>query len=201
MTTPSTPNPVRSPDAALADPVRGAARLKSIPIFARLTDLELKKLYTMGELIKLKAKANAVIEGEPTRGVFVLLSGTVSVYKTDPATGKLSRLAFLEEGSHFGELSLFDYAPRSATVTAETPCVLFHLDADEFRQFLANEGDGMQVRFYRTCAEELVERFRKLNADYMTSQHLLWKYAMRRGEETSAAASPVPSVRRALVGE
>lgn len=162
------------------DPAWGAERLRSVSIFSRLSDLELRKLYSLGELVRLRPSAHAVIEGEPTRGLYLLLSGTVSVYKADPVTGALARLATLEEGSHFGEMSLFDFAARSATVTAETPCQLFHLDANEFSQFLQSEGDGLQVRFYRTCAEELVERFRKLNADYMSSQQLLWKYALRR---------------------
>ena len=164
------------------DPKWGSAKLRSLPIFARFTDIELAQLYSLGELIKLRPKTHAVIEGEQSRGLYVLLDGSVSVYKTDSETGALSRLAILEEGAQFGELSLFDYAPRSATVSAETTCHLFHLDADEFKQFLEAQGENLQVRFYRTCAEDLVERFRQLNTDYMASQHLLWKYALRRPE-------------------
>lgn len=177
------------------DPKWGAAQLKNLPIFARFTDLELAQLYSMGELVKLRPKSNAVIEGEQTRGLYILLDGTVSVYKADPVSGSMGRLAILESGAHFGELSLFDYAPRSATVMAENTCHLFHLDADEFRNFLTAQGENLQVRFYRTCAEDLVERFRQLNADYMAAQQLLWKYALRRNdgekpEISSAVAKP-----------
>jgi len=164
------------------DPKWGAAQLKTLAIFARFTDIELAQLYSLGELIKLRPKTHAVIEGEQSRGLFILLDGNVSVYKTDPATGAMNRLAILEEGAQFGELSLFDYAARSATVSAESTCHLFHLDADEFKQFLDAQGENLQVRFYRTCAEDLVERFRQLNNDYMVSQQLLWKHALRRPE-------------------
>ncbi len=162
------------------DPVWGAAKLKDISLFDRFTDDELAMLYSIGRVVNLKPKANAVIEGEPTRGLYILLYGRVSVYKTDPVAGSLLRLAMLEEGANFGELSLFDAAPRSATVAAETTCYLFLLEAEGFNKFLADAGDDLQVRFFKTCAEELAVRFRRLNGDYINSQQLLWKHALRR---------------------
>ena len=171
------------------DPKWGASQLKTLSIFARFTDIELAQLYSMGELIKIRPKSHAVIEGEQSRGLYILLDGSVSVYKTDTASGSLMRLALLEEGAQFGELSLFDFAARSATVSAETTCHLFHLDADEFKSFLDAQGENLQVRFYRTCAEDLVERFRQLNNDYMASQQLLWKYALRRPEPAKEKAA------------
>jgi CRP-like cAMP-binding protein len=107
------------------------------------------------------------------------LEGTLSVFKTDPEKGSFSRLAVLESGSHFGEMSLFDASPRSATVTAESTCQCFVLDARMFTAFLESRGDNLQLRFYKTCAEELVDRFRKLNNDYINSQSMLWRYAFR----------------------
>jgi CRP-like cAMP-binding protein len=85
----------------------------------------------------------------------------------------------LESGAYFGELSLFDSAPRSATVTAETTVQCFVLDADAFNRLLESMGENLQLRFYKTCAEELVDRLRKLNSDYISSQNMLWRYAFR----------------------
>lgn len=163
------------------DAARGAERLKGVSLFGRFTDEELRTLYGIGKLQLVKAKSNALIEGEPTRGMFILLHGCVSVYKTDQATGSMVRLAILEEGSPFGEMSLFDSAPRSATVVAESKCWLFQLDAAAFNEFLHKAGPDLQVRFYKTCAEELAARFRVLNSDYINSQRLLWEHALRRG--------------------
>jgi CRP-like cAMP-binding protein len=101
----------------------------------------------------------------------------------------MQRLAFLEDGANFGELSLIDRAPRSATVVAEKDCEVFELASPEFDQFLKEAGDGTSNRFYRRCAEELVTRLRQQNADYIISQQLLWRYALRR-EESPVAESP-----------
>lgn len=164
------------------DPEWGAEQLKKIPIFYRFSVEELRGLYKRGKLTIIKPGVNAVIEGEPTRGLFILLSGTVSVYKNVAGETGMHRLAYLEEGSYFGELSLFDDAPRSATVSAESVCYLFQLDVDNFLGFLDDSGPEAKVRFYKTCAEELGKRFRHLNNDYITSQKILWEYALRKGD-------------------
>src|SRR5690606_9082424 len=124
----------------------------------------------------------AVIEGEPTRGLYIILHGTVSVYKNDESTGSMARLAYLEAGNNFGELSLFDTAPRSASVAAESVCHMFYLDADRFNDILLQNNADMQARFYKSCAEELVGRFRNLNSDYIVAQQLLWKHGLRRAQ-------------------
>jgi CRP-like cAMP-binding protein len=102
------------------------------------------------------------------------------VYKNEPETGALMRIATLESGAQFGEFSLFDHAPRSATVTAESTCRMFVLEAQAFESFLAQKGDEVKVRFYRTCAEVISARFRQLNNDYIHAQQLLWKHALRK---------------------
>lgn len=161
------------------DPEWGAGKLGEISIFRRFSPAELKKLYSHGQFTVLRPQSHAVIEGESSRGMYVILEGTVSIYKTDPSTNSMARLAVLESGAYFGELSLFDSAPRSATVSAETTVQCFVLGAEEFNRFLESMGENLQLRFYRTCAEELVDRLRKLNSDYITSQNMLWRYAFR----------------------
>lgn len=165
------------------DPIWGGEQLSLMPIFKRLTREELVALYEYGRFVLVKPLSHAIIEGEPSKGLYVILEGTMSVYKTDPEKQSLSRLAVIESGSYFGEFSLFDNAPRSATVTAESTCHCFVLEQDPFQEFLLKMGDSVQARFYRTCAEVIVERFRLLNADYMTSQHQLWKHAFRLADQ------------------
>ena len=170
------------------NPNWGARKLQKISLFENFTEGELAELYRMGRLVKLKPNAHAVIEGDTTRGMYLLLHGLVSVYKKDPSTGSLMRLAILEPGAHFGEMSLFDQAPRSATVAAESPCHLFQLDEPDFNRFLEKAGPDLQVRFFKTCAENLAARFRVLNSDYLTAQQLLWRYALRRHDDEASSS-------------
>lgn len=161
----------------------GAKQLESIKLFRQFTHEELKRLYAKGEVRVLRPEAYAVIEGEPSRGVYLILHGTVSVYKNDPETGSMVRIAYLETGAAFGEMSLFENAPRSASVGAITPCYLFYLDVAVFESFLNEVGADAQIRFYKTCAQHMSERFRLINSDYIVSQQLLWKYALRRAND------------------
>ncbi len=160
----------------------GAERLGSIFLFKPFSIEQKKKLWSLGAIQVIKKSAHAVIEGEPTRGLYIILGGQLSVYKRDAASNDAHRLAILRAGDSFGELSLFDQAPRSATVSADTTSYLFNLDAERFEQFLDREGETTKAMFYRNCAMNLSEKFRVLNADYISSQTLLWKYALRRAE-------------------
>ncbi len=169
---------------AFRNPEEGAALLHNITLFSQLHTEELQRLYKKGSFIKSSEKSNLVIEGDLTRGLYILLKGTVSIYKNDPLRNTMLRLTHLESGAAFGELSLFDPAPRSATVVAETPCYLFFLSDRAFAHFLSEEGEGLQVRFYKKCAEEMVERFRNQNQDYLTSQLLLWQKALQQPSES-----------------
>lgn len=154
--------------------------LRGLSIFQCFRAPELTEIYACGKEQSYRYKANILIEGESSRGLYVLLEGTVSVYKNDVETGALMRIATLDTGAQFGEFSLFDHAPRSATVTAESACRMFVLEAQAFEKFLSQKGDEVKVRFYRTCAEVISSRFRKLNNDYIHAQQLLWKHALRK---------------------
>jgi CRP-like cAMP-binding protein len=166
----------------------GSQQLRSIILFRSFNDEHLRQIYAQGTIMKLKKSSHAVIEGEPSRGLFLILAGKLSVFKKDLSTGDTHRLADLEEGNSFGELSLFDEAPRSATVIADRLSYVFNLPAESFEQYLAQIADHDRAEFYRTCAVVMSERFRSLNSDYITAQQLLWKYALRRDDEKPEGA-------------
>ena len=168
----------------------GGQQLRNIGLFKQFTGAELIELYGKGEIRPVVQGSSAVIEGEKSRGLYIIFHGALSVHKNNIATGTMHRIAYLDQGTSFGEMSLLDRAPRSATVIAETDCYLFHLDALVFETFLDAAGDNLKSRFYKTCAEDLSERFRAINSDYIISQQLLWKYALRRTDDPKQPASP-----------
>lgn len=69
-------------------------------------------------------------EGEPGREFFVIAEGRAVVRRG------LKTLAILSSGSFFGEISLLDHGPRTATVESKTPMKLFVLDSRSFSSLL-----------------------------------------------------------------
>jgi CRP/FNR family transcriptional regulator, cyclic AMP receptor protein len=164
------------------DPQAAITYLRKIALFKNFSEDELRKIYQRGELRVVQPQAYAIIEGEPSRGLYIIIQGNMSVFKNEKGSDKMHRIANLESMGSFGEMSLFDSAPRSTTIVAETQCFLFYIDADAFENFLNGQGDNAKYRFYKACAEDLSERFRAINADYITSQKLLWEHALRRSD-------------------
>ena len=153
--------------------------LKSVNLLQSLNDQELNYLLQMGAVKKAEAHSNIVIEGELTGGLYVILDGIVGVYKNNQLTGTMYDIGQLRAGSAFGEMSLVDNNPRSATVRALTDCHLFFLSREAFQKFLSTSVD-LRLRFYESCIRNIVQRLRQLDESYVISQYQLWKTALKK---------------------
>jgi CRP-like cAMP-binding protein len=71
-----------------------------------------------------------VKQGDVGRECFVLVDGTVKVERNG------RKVASLGPGAYFGEMSLLDKGPRTATATAETACTVLVLGPREFSGLL-----------------------------------------------------------------
>jgi len=78
-----------------------------------------------------------VVFAEGRRGdrLFVILAGKVKISRTS-GDGRENMLALLGPGEIFGELSLFDPGPRTASATALTEATLASFDHEELRGWL-----------------------------------------------------------------
>jgi len=96
------------------------ACLKNIPTFSEVANAELSALANYATR-KNYLKNNLIIsEGDPAGPLFIILSGKVRVY-LDSESGKSITLAIQKSGSYFGELSLLDDQPRSASIITLEP--------------------------------------------------------------------------------
>jgi CRP/FNR family transcriptional regulator, cyclic AMP receptor protein len=95
------------------------ALLRKVPLFSALSPKQLKTVAAGGKDLVFTPGQSIVEEGAAGIGFFLVLDGRVRVRK-----GKKT-LAELKAGDFFGEMSLFDAQPRSATVEAltETRCL------------------------------------------------------------------------------
>ncbi len=86
--------------------------LSRVPMFSSCTTEQLDLIAQLGDAISVADAHDAVREGDTGDGFYVITSGHATVRRGGQ---DVSRLA---PGDYFGELSLFDPAPRNATVTA-----------------------------------------------------------------------------------
>lgn len=96
-------------------------------------------------------------EGESGDRMYVILDGKVKLGHAS-ADGRESLLAVLGPGEMFGELSLFDPGPRTATATALTDVVVIGLGHENLRPWLAGRPEVAEA-----LLQALAQRLRRTN--------------------------------------
>jgi CRP-like cAMP-binding protein len=124
----------------MSTPTPAHHALTHIPIFARLDAAGLADLEQRLTRRTVPAGEPVFWFGDDGDTLYVIDSGTVEVTAPD-VEGRHVLLDSLGPGGIFGELSLFDGGPRSATVRARTDCTLLELHRDEFHAFLRARPD------------------------------------------------------------
>jgi uncharacterized membrane protein len=109
--------------------------LKNIPLFSQLSREDIATLREL--LVRKEVPAHQTVcwIGENGTEMSILQSGKVDVVQPDER-GKEIVLSQIGPGGFFGELSLLDGGPRTATVRTAAPCVLLNLDRRAFQHFL-----------------------------------------------------------------
>jgi CRP/FNR family cyclic AMP-dependent transcriptional regulator len=136
--------------------------LKNIPLFDELTDDELTALVQRCSEQSVASGAMVFEAGHEGDSLFLIIDGAIDIHTGE---GKLrTTFASLFSGQIFGELSLFDGSPRSATATATKDTTLLSLDREDFTVFLkAKPEAGIKIM------SELAQRIRATN-DLFASQ-------------------------------
>lgn len=92
-------------------------------------------------------------QGDPATEMFVVLDGRIAI-ATQAGDGREAVVAVLERGGLFGELALFDDAPRSADGRALTDSVVASLPYAAVREVMREQPDLLWV-MVRLLAERL----------------------------------------------
>jgi CRP-like cAMP-binding protein len=94
-------------------------------------------------------------EGEVGTEMYVIQSGSVDVFKK-AARGEEKLLATLEKGDFFGEMSILEDVPRTASARAKTDCELLKINQSTFDEMLRHNGE-IAVRMLRKLSRRLRE--------------------------------------------
>ena len=131
--------------------------LRSIPLFSGVSDEDLVSVASL--LIERRFPNNKTIveEGLPGDYMYVIREGRVKVTKLS-GDGREKILSILEPGDFFGEMSLLDREPRSASVKALSETRILALARNDFLNLLRKSSDlAMAV------IQELTRRVRAID--------------------------------------
>ena len=123
--------------------------LRTAPLFRELDDEAASALRASMSEVVLSRGDVLFREGDEGDRVYVVIRGKVKLGRTAP-DGRENLLALLGPGQMFGELSLFDPGPRSATVTAVTDTTLLGLGHADLLPWLTGRPEvarGLLLQF------------------------------------------------------
>ena len=109
--------------------------LGNIPLFAKLKDEELAELAKLLKAERFVDQQPIFWIGEEGSEFYLIQVGRVSVNYPDDA-GREVTIAVLGPGDFFGEISLLDGGPRTATIRAQGVVMLLSLSRRDFLEFL-----------------------------------------------------------------
>jgi serine/threonine protein phosphatase PrpC/CRP-like cAMP-binding protein len=129
-----------------------------IPMFRYLGYTEMTKVLAIAHLKKFPQGSAVVKQGDPSDEMYIIASGDADVLKNNV------KVAERKKGDFFGEMGIFDNAPRSATVAARTDVVAITLHRKDLLELLRQESQ-VAVKLLWALNRELNERIRKATDD------------------------------------
>lgn len=127
----SAPSGRPRPDRPLGK--RGADLLAQVPLFEGLSRRHLKQIAERADEISFREKETIVEAGQPGGTFFIIVEGEVRVVRGDRTIARAG------PGEFFGEISLLDGGPRTASVIADTPVVAIRLFKASFDKVVREE--------------------------------------------------------------
>lgn len=131
--------------------------LAQVDIFAGLGPQVLRRVAGIGVEEQYKTGAQVFGEGEPGDKFYLILDGAVRISRYVPGMGE-EALAVVRAGNYFGEMSLIDDSPRSATVVCHERCRLFVIHRRDLEDLLFVDRDlayELLWNFVRTLSRRL----------------------------------------------
>lgn len=135
-------------------------RLREVGLFGGLDDETLLILAQELPAQRVQVAERVVNEGDPARDMFVVLEGELEVLKKSASSGGEVRVAMLGPSGWFGEMSILDVQPRSASVRAVAPSRLLRVSAENVDKLLYRRDLKAYSLFVMNVARELSRRLR-----------------------------------------
>ena len=109
--------------------------LRKVSMLSGLADTELNSIAAFAQRKRCGARETVVQQADPGGELFVIVSGHLKAVSAG-ADGRDNALSIMGPGEVFGEVSLLDGGPRSATITSIDRCELLTIRREPFMRFL-----------------------------------------------------------------
>ena len=138
-----------------------ASLLPDIPLFEGFSRRELREIEAI--LKKRTADAGEVIfqQEQPGVGMYILISGAVEVFQEDESGSRVT-LTRVTPGCFFGEMSLLDDAPRTASAVASEASELAVFYRSDLLN-LAEQRPQLGVKIVMHLSQVVADRLRRTN--------------------------------------
>ncbi|HOK09520.1 MAG TPA: cyclic nucleotide-binding domain-containing protein [Candidatus Hydrogenedens sp.] len=125
-------------------------------LFKGLSSDEVERLFDSGLIVHFKKDEVVFYQGSMGNHVYLILSGSVGVYRDE------KQIVTLDSGEIFGEMALFTKEPRSATVKVLQDSQLLIFSETSFHKLLTKQ---TAVRLLLNIINILCERLKKKNEE------------------------------------
>jgi CRP/FNR family transcriptional regulator, cyclic AMP receptor protein len=143
----------------VTSPSETLAFLREVRLFK---DIETPELTALGLSLRERFLRRGQVlfhEGEMGEEMYVVVRGSIVISK--PVKERVEQvLARMGAGDFFGEMSLFDRSPRSATVQADSDVTLLALDREALRR-LTDLSPRAAAAFFYALVQVFIERLRQ----------------------------------------
>ncbi len=170
--------------------------LRSVPLFAELSDQDLARICESVSETALKAGTVLFEEGAAGDSAYIVRDGLLEIYKQ---SGKREvMIAHRGRGEIIGEMALFEDTPRTASVRAKDDTTLIEITREQFDHLIKTSRHAAETLFYT-----VLSRLRAIQSQLRQSEKMAQlgtlsagmahelnnpAAAVRRGSEPTGAA-------------
>lgn len=148
-------------------------RLDGIPLLADLSAPQMRQLETQCSWRHYKTREQIVDRDSTDSDIYFVVEGKVQIVNYSLA-GREVAFAELGSGSFFGELSAIDGAPRSASVVAQSGCLMASLSAVKFTALLEDHPKIMRALLARLTSMIRSNTERIMDVSTLSATHRVY---------------------------
>jgi len=109
--------------------------LKSVPLFKEIPGEDLAQIAAIADQIEFKSNEMVFKEGDIGEALYIICEGKVRIHRGEKTLVELS------ERECFGEMSILDSEPRSASVTTSCELMTLKIQREDFVEIMAAKSE------------------------------------------------------------